>query len=139
LIIFYKGRLSGYIQSIIFKFLKAGACILIILWAILLAEPLLDNFNVKSPYSKCSKPQPKEPSCSKKSTCSKEDNKEEKNDCEKNDCNPLMCCPTGNFYLVGQAHLSITPLVESKKKSILINDNRILKHLSDFWQPPEMI
>jgi hypothetical protein len=118
---------------------KAAAYILIALWGILLAEPLLANFNVKSPYSECSKPKPKKSSCSKKSTCSKEDNKEDKNDCEKNRCNPLLCCPTGNFYLVGQQLLHIIPPSISKKKAILINDNRILKSLSECWHPPEVI
>lgn len=119
--------------------MKFGACILITLWGILLAEPLLANFNVKSNYSECSKPQTRKSSCSKKSTCSKQDSKEEKNDCERNRCNPLLCCPTGNFYLAGHQLLHMFPPGISKKKAILINDNRILKSLSECWHPPEVI
>ena len=119
--------------------MKVGAWILIALWGILLAEPLLANFDVKSPYSECSKPQAKKSSCSKKSTCNKEESKDEEKDCEKNRCNPLLGCPTGNFYLVGLQLLHINPPTSLKKKSILINDNRIVKNLSECWHPPEII
>ena len=118
--------------------MKAAACILITLWSILLVEPLLANFNVKSAYSECSKKQTKKSSCSK-SKSSKPENKEEKNDCENNRCNPLMSCPTGNFYFFGQLQLTLTPITLVKQKAILINDNRILKHLSECWHPPEII
>ncbi|HET9746005.1 MAG TPA: hypothetical protein VFP97_09840, partial [Chitinophagaceae bacterium] len=59
--------------------------------------------------------------------------------CENNRCNPLMSCPTGNFYLFNISSLSIELFILSKQKTVLINDNRILKHLAECWHPPEII
>lgn len=109
-----------------------------ILWSTLLIEPISANFSIKTPYSSCSKKQEVQSSCSK-SKCDKSKDKEEKDDCENNRCNPLMSCPTGNFYLFGHPHLVIAPFILSKQKTILINDNRILKCLAECWHPPETI
>jgi len=118
--------------------MKARACILIVIWSTLLIEPLSANFSIKTPYSSCSKKQKVQSSCSK-SKGDKSTDKETKDDCENNRCNPLMSCPTGNFYLSGLPHLAITPFILLKQKTILINDNRIVKHLSECWHPPEII
>ena len=118
--------------------MKTRACILIILWTVLLIEPLSANFSINSPYSSCSKKEKVQSSCSK-SKCDTQKDNEEENDCEDNRCNPLMSCPTGNFYLFGHPLLSIPPFILSKQKTILINDNRIIKHLAECWHPPEII
>ena len=117
--------------------MKILACILIVLWSVLLIEPLSANFSINSPYSSCSK-EKVQSSCSK-SKCDTQKDKEEENDCEENRCNPLMSCPTGNFYLFGHSQLSIAPFILSKQIAILINDNRIQKQLSECWHPPEII
>ena len=109
-----------------------------LLWSVLLIEPLSANLSIQTPYSSCSKKQKAQSSCCK-SKCDKPVNKEDENDCEGNLCNPLMSCPTGNFYLFTQPHLSITPLEISTDKKSLINDNRIIKQMSDCWHPPEII
>ena len=118
--------------------MKTRACILMILWSVLLVEPLSANLSMKSPYSSCSKKQEVESSCSK-SKCSKPADNQEENDCENNRCNPLMSCPTGNFYLFNPSYLSIEPFMLSKQKTVLINDNRISKRLAECWHPPEII
>jgi len=117
--------------------MKARACILMVLWSVLLIEPLSANFSINSPYSSCSKKEKVQSSCSKSKCDTQKDNKEE-NDCENNRCNPLMSCPTGNFYLFGQSWFAATPFILSKEKKILINDNRIIKHLAECWHPPEI-
>jgi hypothetical protein len=117
--------------------MKIRACILIVLWSVLLIEPLSANFSINSPYSSGSK-EKVQSSCSK-SKCGTQKDKEEENGCEENRCNPLMSCPTGNFYLFGHPQLSIAPFILSKQKAILINDNRIIKHLAECWHPPEII
>ena len=109
-----------------------------IIWSILLLEPLSANFNIKNNYSYCSENLVIQSSCCE-SECGKPADKEDENDCENNRCNPIMSCPTGNFYLFGHAHLSISPFTQSKVKSVLINDNRIAKHIADCWHPPEII
>ena len=119
--------------------MKTRACILMVLWSVLLIEPLSANLNIKSVYSSpCSKKEESQTSCCK-SKCDKTNDSEEKNDCEDNRCNPLMSCPTGNFYLFGQPDLSIAPFTFSKQKKALINDNRIQKQLTECWHPPEII
>ena len=109
-----------------------------ILWSTLLIEPLSANFSSKTPYSSCSKKQKVQSSCSA-SKCSNADDTEDEKDCADTRCNPLMSCPTGNFYLFGHPHLAIAPFIPSKQKTILINDNRILKCLAECWHPPEII
>lgn len=127
------------IQTSIFNLMKTRACILIVLWSLLLVEPLSANLNIETVYSSsCSKKQETQSSCSKSKCEMPKDNKEE-NDCEDNHCNPLMSCPTGNFYLFGQSYLAVVPFILSKQKKILINDNRIQKQLSECWHPPEII
>ena len=109
-----------------------------ILWSVLLVEPLSANLSNKTPYSSCSKKPEVKSSCSK-SKCNKPSDNKEENDCENNRCNPLMSCPTGNFYLFNPAFLSIEPFIVGKQKKVLINDNRIAKHLCECWHPPEII
>ena len=119
--------------------MKTRACILMILWSVLLIEPLSASFNIKTPYSSsCTKKQKVESSCSK-SKCEKPKDNEEENDCEDNRCNPLMSCPTGNFYLFAHSYLAAAPFILSKQKKVLINDNRIQKQLTECWHPPEII
>lgn len=118
--------------------MRIRACILIILWSVLLIEPLSANFSINSPYSSCSKKEKIQSSCSK-SKCDQPKDNDEENDCEENGCNPLMSCPTGNFYLFGQSDLAVAALILSKVKKVLINDNRIQTQLTECWHPPEII
>ena len=118
--------------------MKARACILVLIWSLLLIEPLSANFNIESNYSACKKSEPTETSCCK-SSCSKPAEKEDENDCEGNRCNPLMSCPTGNFYLFSHPNVSIEAFKPSKEKQALINDNRIIKQMAECWHPPEII
>ena len=125
--------------------MKVRACILIFLWSLLLIEPLSANFNINSNYScfaekqKPGEQEQETPSCCSQTSCDEPTDKENENDCEGNRCNPLMSCPTGNFYLCNQSYISISPLVISKQKAALIDDNRISKHLAECWHPPEII
>lgn len=109
-----------------------------LLWGVLLIEPLSANLSIQTPYSSCSKKQkPETSSC--KSSCNKSADNEEDNDCEESRCNPLMSCPTGNFYLFTQPGLSIPALKIATDKLSLINDNRIVKQMNECWHPPEII
>lgn len=119
--------------------MKTRACILMVLWSVLLIEPLSANLSIKTIYSSsCSKIEESRSSCCK-SKCDKPKDNEEENDCEDNRCNPLMSCPTGNFYLFGQSYLAAVPFILSKQKKVLVNDNRIQKQLTECWHPPEII
>jgi hypothetical protein len=117
--------------------MKARACILIILWSTLLIEPLSANLSIQSNYSSCSKKEETKTSCCK-SKCNPNE-KEDENDCGKNRCNPLMSCPTGNFYLFTSSPISLDFTLLSKQKIGLIDDNRLSKHLTECWHPPEII
>lgn len=147
--------------------MKFRACFLLIIWSILLLEPLSANFSsIKSVYSSCTKKSKASSSCSKpklensnarsscrisklekpkatsscsKSKCGKPEKKEEKDDCKNNECNPLLSCPTGNFYFFGYTALSIDAFIPKKQKTVLVNDNRILKYMAECWHPPEVI
>jgi len=118
--------------------MKARACILMVIWSILLIEPLSALLSIQNPYSSCSTKQKAQSSCSK-SGCDQPADTEDENDCGGNRCNPLMSCPTGNFYLFTQSHLSIAALKISTDKKSLINDNRTVKQMGDCWHPPEII
>ena len=119
--------------------MKTRANILLVLWTVLLVEPLSANLSIKSVYSSpCSKKQKPESSCAK-SKCNKPTENDDKNECEKNRCNPLMSCPTGNFYLYGQSWMGVPPFAFSKQKKVLTNDNRIQEQPSGCWHPPEII
>ena len=118
--------------------MKAGACILMVIWGLLLVEPILANFSIESPYSSCEPKQAEQSSCCK-SECDTPAENEDENDCGNNRCNPLMSCPTGNFYLFGQQPVSLAHFVFAKEKTILVNDNRIIKQSAECWHPPEII
>ena len=118
--------------------MKTGTCLLIVVWSLLLVEPLLANFSIESPYSSCAEEQAVQSSCCK-SKCDAPPEDEEKNDCGNNRCNPLMSCPTGNFYLFGQQPISLAHFMLAKEKTILVNDNRIIKQSAECWHPPEII
>jgi len=128
--------------------MKAVAFILALIWGLLMIEPAFANFNCKpvtsssaknkSAQSPCTKNKPAQSSCSR-SKCNKSKQQEDENDCENNRCNPLMSCPTGNFYLFGHSFFSIPALIISKQKNILVNDNRVVKQLTECWHPPEII
>lgn len=118
--------------------MKTRAGILIVIWSLLLIEPVSANFSFESNYSSCKKIESSIACCS--SSCSQPAEEEDDNkDCEANRCNPLMSCPTGNFYTISHHHLSIDALKQSKEKQALINDNRIIKRMTDCWHPPEII
>ena len=108
--------------------MKAGSCILMIILCILMIQPMFSNAVVEPAVSCCSK-----------SSCDKPDPTDGKNDCENNRCNPLMSCPTGNFYLIDNSHISLTTFIQSKQKIVLVNDNRVLTQLTECWHPPEII
>jgi len=122
--------------------MKIRACLLLIIWGTLLLEPLSANFSsIKSVYSSCAKKTMAKSSCCK-SKCGKPgkpEKKEKKDDCENNRCNPLMSCPTGNFYFCNYSALSIAAFIPAKQKTVLLNDNRIMKYVSECWHPPEII
>lgn len=118
--------------------MKEKACILLVLWALLLVEPLSANLSIQSPYSACSKEQKPESSCSMTSCDDAADSNDE-NDCDNNRCNPIMSCPTGNFYLIIQSNINLPALEVSTDKKIPTNDNRVVKQTGDCWHPPRMI
>src|SRR5687767_13988498 len=118
--------------------MKARACILTVIWSLLLVEPILANFSIESPYSACGAKEEVQSSCCKSGCVAPAEN-EEKDDCENNRCNPLMSCPTGNFYLFGHQPISLAHFMFAKEKTILVNDNRIIKQSAECWHPPEII
>ena len=125
-------------QISIFNLMKTRACILIVLWSLLLMEPLSANLSIETIYSSSCSKKPKIESCCQ-SKCDQSKDSDEENDCEDNQCNPLMSCPTGNFYLFGHSYFSVASFILSKQKKVLINDNRIQKQLTECWHPPEII
>ncbi|HET9747455.1 MAG TPA: hypothetical protein VFP97_17185, partial [Chitinophagaceae bacterium] len=67
--------------------MKTRASILMILWTVLLVEPISANLDLTTPYSSCPGKQevPVQPSCSKsQSSCSK--SKSQPADKDENDC-----------------------------------------------------
>ena len=108
--------------------MKAAACILMIILGVLWIEPLFSHSTNQITESSCCK-----------SKCNKPKPTDNKKDCENNRCNPLMACPTGNFFVNNYSHISIAALIISKQKTALVNDNRILKQLTECWHPPEII
>jgi hypothetical protein len=126
-------------QTSIFNDMKARAYMVLILWCIVLVEPVTANLPVESTYSSCADMKKAEPSCAA-STCDKPaDKEEEDNDCGNDRCNPIMSCPAGNFYLSGHSVFSFAAYVPAKQKKDLVNDNRILKYMAECWHPPEVI
>src|SRR5512145_2633099 len=95
--------------------MKIRACIVLIIWCILLVEPVSAHFTITTKYSSCDKKREPELSCSQ-SGCDKPAGKEENNECRNNRCNPLMSCPTGNFYLFGQSNFSLAAIIALKQK-----------------------
>jgi hypothetical protein len=118
--------------------MKAAACILTLLWSVLLVEPVFAGFSFKESKISCSKNKPAQSSCSK-NKCHKAKQPKDKKECGNNRCNPLMACPTGNFYLSGYPQLAISPVILLKQKIVLVNDNRLSKQLTECWHPPEII
>ena len=118
--------------------MKVAACILTLIWTVLLVEPVFANFSFRSAKTSCSENRPFQSSCSK-SRCHRAKQPEDKKDCGNNRCNPLMACLAGNFYLFGYPHLAISPLILLKQKIGLVNDNRVSKQLTECWHPPEVI
>jgi|SRR5688572_1985435 len=108
--------------------MKAGAYILMVILCVLMIQPMFSNSMVAPAESCCAE-----------SSCDKPEPSDNKDDCANNRCNPLMSCPTGNFYLAGYSHISLTSLMLSKEKIFLINDNRVLARLAECWHPPEII
>lgn len=120
--------------------MKYRAGILILIWSILLAEPISANLTIKSVYSSCKEEKTEAMSCSSKSKCKKPNDKKEKNDCNNtNRCNPLMSCPSGNFYLSNPVNISFVNFLVPEIKKTPVNDNRISEYLSEWWHPPEII
>jgi hypothetical protein len=118
--------------------MQLRAYILLYIWGLLLIEPLTASISsIETMYSACSvKQKTKSSDC--KSACEKP-GQEEEDDCEDKGCNPLMSCPTGNFYFFGYTALSIDAFIAAKQKTVLVNDNRIMKYMAECWHPPEII
>src|SRR5687768_14969165 len=102
--------------------MKATACILLLVWTILLVEPGFANYAKKVETSSCTKKyKPVESTCSKSKCAKPESTKEQEeskddNECTNNRCNPLMSCPAGNFYLLGLPQLIIAPFILLNEK-----------------------
>lgn len=121
-------------EKVILKCMKAVACIMILLWSLLIIQPLQANF-INSYPSSCAKMKPAEPSCSKK--CTKPTPVEQDKDCTNNQCNPIMSCPIGNFYLNNHTTYFVIAFSVLKEKQLLVDDNRISAGLAECWHPPE--
>ena len=117
---------------------KALASTLILIWGTLLVQPLFEDFSKQLSKTSCSQRALVKSACSKGKCDAPKPSKDNK-DCDGSRCNPLMACPTGNFFLFGYLHLSISPISEPREKTILANDNRISKPISECWHPPEIV
>jgi hypothetical protein len=118
--------------------MKAGAFILAIILAVLMAQPILISLGAVAVNSSITKSQTPESACCK-SKCSKPRPEENKKDCEGNRCNPLMGCPTGNFYIHNYSTIAVSLLIVPRQRAVLFNDNRISKQATECWHPPEII
>jgi hypothetical protein len=116
--------------------MKAGAFILTIILGVLLIQPLFAGLDTGLSGS-CAQMKRATSSCCK-ATCHKQEPEKEKNDCGPNRCNPFMGCAAGNFYIHDYFSVTLTTIIIPRTKSALIDDNRILKQLSECWHPPEM-
>src|SRR5689334_23653307 len=105
---------------------KALASTLMLIWSTLLVQPLFEDFSPKLSKTSCSQQSEIKSPCSK-SKCNSPKRSKDNRDCDGSRCNPLMACPTGNFFLFGYLHLSISPISEPREKTVLANDNRISK------------
>ena len=127
--------------------MRRTACLLAIVWAVLMVQPAFTNFTGKAASSTCTKNKPVKSTCQKKKTtkkscakskCSKPISKS-KEKCSKEHCNPLLGCPSGNFYIHNYSLISLTSFIVFKQKPIWVNDNRISKQLTECFHPPEIV
>jgi hypothetical protein len=136
--------------------MKLAAGILTIIWTLVMVQPAFAYFGGKSAYGKCansieeqstcSKKKPATSACSKKKAekpacsskkCNKPSGSEDKDNCKSNGCNPSLGCSSGNFYVHHHYQISMPSWFEQKQKTSLINDNRIVKNMSECFHPPE--
>lgn len=90
----------------------------------------------KSAGGHCSKKKVQKPACSKKK-CNKPSDSQDKDKCNSNGCNPTLGCSSGNFYVHTHQQILLPNWFEQKQKNSLINDNRIVKNMSECFHPPE--
>ena len=101
--------------------MKATVYILSLVMAFLMVQPLIPVNN-------------KEECCSEKCCKKKEDKKENS---KNKDCNPLMNCRFCALFIVSKSYqVEINP-INTREKILIINDNRIIKNLSECWHPPK--
>jgi hypothetical protein len=137
--------------------MKAAASFFIVIWSILIVQPTFAYFGGKPAYGTCTKAdestllpaksQTSGSTCSKKKKvaatdcskkkCNKPGKSESKNNCNTDGCNPTLGCSAGNFFIHHYSVISITSWFAQKQKVMVLNDNRILKNMSDCWRPPK--
>jgi hypothetical protein len=107
--------------------MKLFAVIFILPLAFLTIQPVLDTQQQVDQMQCCSKMK-----CHKKNQSPKK-----KEQCENNACNPFMACAYGNFFTNDNNLYSLTVYGIRKRKTEIVNDNRLSSSLSDCWHPPE--
>lgn len=124
--------------------MKAGTYILALIWGLLIIQPVFAYIGGTPAYDACTPRNPGKAGCAKKTppvTCSKikcsSSKEQKKEDCPPKKCNPSLGCTSGNFYIFQYAVISVIILPASKQKICLFDDNRVSKHLTECWHPPE--
>lgn len=120
--------------------MKLAAFILVIIFSAATIQPVFsgwENYELATSATESSKPA--EGCCAASASCKMPAKKQDKKDCSGNRCSPLMACPAGNFYLPNYSFISIAPLIITRNKNTLINDNRVATNLTECWHPPEII
>ena len=124
-----KGK-QGFRLSPIFKLMKIGAAIFILITGFFTVAPALRQDSSKAGMSTCAKSRG---CCHKKET-----DKKKKQGCEGMNCNLFVYCPYCSMYLVPGPSVPCLPAAD-KEKTVISNDNRTIKSLSDFWHPPNVV
>ena len=68
--------------------------------------------------------------------CDKQQDKKQQS--ENKDCNPFLACSLPTWLLSPIVTVSHTPKYIFKQQYFIFNDNRIIKHLSSLFHPPNM-
>lgn len=72
--------------------------------------------------------------CCSTGCCKKNDKRKDGNTGK--DCNPLMACEFCNLFVVCENISVVALLIDTKVKISIMDDNRIIKSLTECWHPP---
>ena len=114
--------------------MKIVAFIFLALVGFFTVQPLMSSLGMlgSEPMAKATHCCGKMMKCPKKSHPAGNDRK-----CAGDGCNPFMACAYGNFFVMVEGRMDLSPGAPEKERKMLLNDNRLSAGLSESWHPPE--